>query len=439
MIFSFQFWLLVSAATLLIFGSVFYYTAFQKRRCESYCSILEGMVDIFTRDVYRDFPLFVKKMHNVLKVPAVFFCEYSESNALDLHAVIDPGTLIKAVSVDLTLTPFSLTKDYSLFKISAADCEFLKLLNQTGTPFIQIMPLVLSNGVIMGLIGIVYNKKPHESIFVKQILRLCASGIVSEYERDINERKNAYRLEQATLARKMDSMCMMARNVSHDMNNQLNAVLGYSDLLYKKIPPDAQLEKYLEGVISSARIGVDLTDKLMIFARRGKNVNVNVAVHNLIENAAAEVLLSRLVTGLTISTSLNAVDTNVKGDPTLLKIMLNNLISNAIDAMPQGGKISFITENLFFDDNVVIGKNKHLEFANGKYISISVCDEGIGMSANVKDHLFEPFFTTKKDKKNAGLGLATVWGSVKNHDGYIDVRSKKGSGSTFTVYLPVNQ
>lgn len=440
MVNSFPVWLFVSTVALLISGGVFYYTVFQKRCGDSYSGVLEGFVDIFTKGVYRDFSLLVEKMHDILNASAVFLGEYRAGRSIvDLHAATGHGNFAKEINVDIKETLFSQVKDGSLFRMRAADSEILILLNQTGRSFVQIVPLVLSSGTVFGLIGVVYNRKPRNLFFMKQLLRLCASGIVTEHERIANEMKLVYSLQQAALSRKMDSMCMMARNLAHDMNNQLNAVLGYSDLLYKRIPREAQLEKFLEGVISSARIGVDLTDKLIIFARRGKNTNVNVAVHHLIEGAAAELLSSKLIAGLTICTCLNAVDTIVKGDPALLKNMLKILSSNAIDAMPQGGKLSFVTDNLVFDKDSVVGISKLEAIPNGKYISISISDEGIGMDAPAKDHLFEPFFTTKSDKKRAGLGLATVWGCVKNHDGYIDVNSNIGSGSIFTVYIPINR
>jgi signal transduction histidine kinase len=436
----FLMWLFISAGVLLIFSFVFYYAVFQKRRSNSYSSLLEGIVDSFTKEVNSDFSLLVKKMHHTFNASAVFLGEYrADCSSVDLHVVTGRGNFTKVVTVDVNDIIFSQTKNCSSLRMRAADSDILKLLNQTGRPFLQIVPLVLSSGPVIGLICVVCNGKPRNHLFIKQLLRLCASGIVSEYERVANEKELVCRLQQAALSRKMESMSMMARNLAHDMNNQLNAVLGYSDLLYKKIPREVQLKKFLDGLSSSARIGVDLIDKLIIFARRGKNANVNVEIHHLIESAAAVLHSSNLAAGLTISTCLNAIDTIVRGDPALLKKMLNDLSFNAIDAMPLGGKLSLITENFFFDKDTVVGTSYLERIPKGKYVSISVCDEGVGMDANVKDHLFEPFFTTKTDKKRMGLGLATVWGCVKNHDGYVGVSSNIGVGSTVTVYLPINQ
>jgi signal transduction histidine kinase len=436
----FLMWLFTIAGVLLIFSFIFYYAVFQKKHSNSYSSLLEGIVDVFTKEVYNDFPLLVNKMHHTFNASAVFLGEYkADGSSVELHVATSRENFTKVVTVDVNDTVFDQKKNCFSLRMRAADSGILKLLNQTGRPFLQIVPLVLSNGSVVGSICVVCNSKPRNHLFIKQLIRLCASGIVSEYERVANEKEFVSRLQQAALSRKMESMSMMARNLAHDMNNQLNAVLGYSDLLYKKIPREVQLKKFLDGVTSSARIGVDLIDKLIIFARRGKNTNVNVAVHHLIEGAAAELLSSNLVAGLTIITCFSAIDSIVRGDPTLLKKMLDDLSYNAIDAMPLGGKLSLITKNMSFEKDTVVGTSYLEIIPKGKYILISVSDEGVGMDANVKDHLFEPFFTTKTDKKRMGLGLATVWGCVKNHDGYVGVSSKIGAGSMVTVYLPINQ
>ncbi len=249
--------------------------------------------------------------------------------------------------------------------------------------------------------------------------------------RDVTEKK---RIEaRLSHMQKMDAIGQLAGGVAHDFNNQLSGILGYAEILSLKLS-DSALKKYSDGIISVAIRSADLTKKLLAFARKGQFQLVPVDMHSLVDETI-EILMHSIDRRINIVKRYNAVSATVSGDPAQLQNALLNLGLNSRDAMPEGGTLTFETEDIRFEKD--LPKIQLMDVPEGRYLSIRVTDTGKGMDDAVKSHLFEPFFTTKESGKGTGMGLASVYGTVKNHNGTISVYSEEGHGTSVMVYLPL--
>ncbi|MGO9377131.1 MAG: PAS domain S-box protein [Dissulfurispiraceae bacterium] len=247
---------------------------------------------------------------------------------------------------------------------------------------------------------------------------------------DVTERKV---LEQQFIqAQKMESVARLAGGVAHDFNNMLGVILGHVELARMKMNPEDRINANLEEIQAAAQRSANLTRQLLAFARRQP---VTPKVVDLNDGVAAMLkMLQRL-----IGEDINLVFIPgsglwpVKVDPTQIDQLLANLCVNARDAIGGVGRITIETENIAFDKAYC---DIHIDFVCGEYVMLAMSDDGSGMSKEIIDHLFEPFFTTKEIGKGTGLGLATVYGIVKQNEGFIKVYSNPGEGTTFKVYLP---
>jgi signal transduction histidine kinase/CheY-like chemotaxis protein len=248
---------------------------------------------------------------------------------------------------------------------------------------------------------------------------------------DLSERK---RLEdQLRQSQKMESIGTLAGGIAHDFNNILTAIIGYSSLLQMKLSDKDPLRYSVEQILSSANRAATLTQGLLAYSRKqilnAQPVNVNEIIRRV------QLLLSRLIgEDIELKTILTDQDVTVMADAGQLEQVLMNLATNARDAMPEGGNLFIETEHL------VLGPESATlhEFSKpGTYALIAVTDSGCGMDEKTRERIFDPFFTTKEVGKGTGLGLAMVYGIVKQHGGTIDVYSEPGRGSTFKIYLPL--
>ncbi|MCK9420657.1 MAG: PAS domain S-box protein [Nitrospirae bacterium] len=249
--------------------------------------------------------------------------------------------------------------------------------------------------------------------------------------RDITEKKN---LEaQLFQAQKMEAVGLLAGGVAHDFNNILTVIVGYGSLLLKKTETDSATRGYVEQVLSAAERATNLTQNLLAFSRKQiinpKPVRLSEVVKHL------EKILTRVISeDIELKLFLATREASVMSDTGQLDQVLMNLATNARDAMPDGGSLIIETELVEFDNDYV---RRHIFAAPGKYMLISVTDTGKGMDAKTKEKIFEPFYTTKEVGKGTGLGLSMVYGIIKQHNGYINVYSEPGKGTTFKIYLPV--
>ncbi len=240
--------------------------------------------------------------------------------------------------------------------------------------------------------------------------------------------------EHLRRSEKLEALGQLAGGVAHDFNNQLQVILGQADELARGATDRGQRES-AELIVTAAQRSAALTSNLLAFARKSTRPPTPVDVHEVI--AEVEALLSRtLDRAIEVRHDLRAGPCVLSGDPAQLQNMLLNLALNARDAMPCGGRLTFSTEVVALDEREAL--LRHRDLGPGRYIAIGVTDTGTGISPDTRAHLFEPFFTTKSSGAGTGLGLASVYGTVRAHRGAIEVESAAGVGSTFRVYLPAS-
>jgi two-component system cell cycle sensor histidine kinase/response regulator CckA len=244
---------------------------------------------------------------------------------------------------------------------------------------------------------------------------------------------------QLQRAQKMEAIGTLAGGVAHDLNNILSAMLGYPELLLLDLPADSKMVPSLKAIRLSGEKAAAIVQDLLTLARRGvaitEVINLNRIVEDYLENPVLEKLRA-FHPGLVIETRLEKELLNVRGSSIHLSKTLMNLVSNAAEAMPQGGTVTIATENHYMD-HPILGYD---QVAEGDYATLIVSDTGEGIAPEDIDRIFEPFFTKKvMGYSGTGLGMAVVWGTVKDHNGYIDVQSTQGVGTTFTLYFPVTR
>jgi len=262
-------------------------------------------------------------------------------------------------------------------------------------------------------------------------------GMVLISHENISKRKQAeeenIKLEsQLQQAQKMEAIGQLAGGVAHDFNNMLGVIIGHTEMAMKAIGPSQPLFADLKEILKAARRSADLTRQLLTFARKQ-----TVAPQVLDLNQTIDGMLNMLRRLIGENINLIWVPGSglwpIKMDPSQIDQILANLCVNARDAIAGVGKLTVETENTSFDQEYCEG---HAGALPGEYVRISVSDTGIGMDKQTLTHIFEPFFTTKGVGEGTGIGLATVYGAVKQNNGYINAYSEPGLGTTFTIYIP---
>ena len=313
--------------------------------------------------------------------------------------------------------------------------EALQVLKESGhdLPFILISAVVSEETAVAAM-----KAGAHDYMIKRKLARL---GPV--IERELREAKTraarkaaeeALRQseEQLRHTQKMDAVGRLAASVAHDFNNILTAIMGHSDLLLRQMNNGHPLRQHVEPIEKCAQMAVTLTRQLLAFSRKEKASPRVLQLNDLIVNV--EKMLHRLIgADIEFKTVMDPKAGLIMADPGQIEQVIMNMVVNARDAMPNGGKLIVTTSNETFQETGPVISDKSNA---ASHLLLSITDTGTGMSEEVKARLFEPFFTTKPPGKGTGLGLATCFGIVKQNNGHIQVFSERGRGTTFRIYFP---
>jgi signal transduction histidine kinase len=244
---------------------------------------------------------------------------------------------------------------------------------------------------------------------------------------------------QLRKSQKMEAIGTLAGGVAHDLNNILSGVVSYPELLLMDVPPESPLRQPLLTIQESGQKAAAIVQDLLTLARRGVSVTEVMNLNQLIDqylNSPENHKILEYHPGVKVKTNLQPKIFNILGSPVHLSKTIMNLVSNAAEAMPSGGVIHITTENRYIDRPI----KGYDTVEEGDYVKLTVSDNGVGISPEDIDQIFEPFYTKKTmGRSGTGLGMAVVWGTVKDHDGYIDVQSELGEGTVFTLYFPITR
>jgi len=287
----------------------------------------------------------------------------------------------------------------------AGEFRFVQSTGDTRLLYTQTAPIISSSGEVVGHVGA---------------------------NEDITERRQ---LEaQLRQAEKMDAIGQLAGGIAHDFNNQLVGILGYAEMLREEAGSNPTLTRYADNILLAVKRSSDLTAQLLAFSRKGKYLTTTVDLHRVVFEVVS-LLKHSIDKRISIQQQLKANPSTTVGDPTQLQSAVLNLALNARDVMPDGGELVFATDVVELDEEYC--STVPYDVTPGSYLQVSVADTGTGMDEQTRARIFEPFFTTKEPGKGTGMGLAAVYGTIKNHKGSITVYSEPGHGSTFRLYLPL--
>jgi len=289
-------------------------------------------------------------------------------------------------------------------------------------------------------IGVLYmaNRTSDYSAIDLQLIETIANTIApmlhSRHQLNIKEKEKNLVEEQLHQSQKMEAFGLLAGSVAHDFNNHLSVILGNADIISLEMSGRSSYKENIEGITKAARSAASLTRQLLIFGHKNTALPEVISINDVI--IGIEKMLQRLLREDIRFVTAKSNDLEpVLMDPGQLEQVIMNIVINARDAMPKGGLITIETANLDLEE--AFFRAHGCKPAAGPYVLLSVSDSGVGMDGETRSRIFEPFFTTKKRGQGTGLGLATVYGLVKQAEGYVWAYSEPGKGTTFKIYIPV--
>jgi two-component system cell cycle sensor histidine kinase/response regulator CckA len=266
---------------------------------------------------------------------------------------------------------------------------------------------------------------------------LLAGYTIDITDRKLAEEEKRHLEERLQRAEKMESLGQLAGGVAHDLNNILGVLTGYSELLLGDIPEGSRSKTYVDKILQSTEKGAAIIQDLLTFARRGVTVSDVINLNSIISGFLRTPIFEKVKdyhSGVTFRTECDKSLLNIKGSPVHMEKTLMNLVSNAAESISGKGEVTIRTESRYLDKTL----QGYDEVREGNYAVLTVSDTGMGIPVENREKIFEPFYTKKKmGRSGTGLGLSIVWGTVKDHNGYIDVQTEVGKGTTFTLYFPV--
>jgi signal transduction histidine kinase len=321
--------------------------------------------------------------------------------------------------------------DYQLRGFSGIDA--LKMVLEAGKD----IPFIILSGVINEEVAVEAMKAGARDYIMKD----RTARLFPAIERELREAGERQRLRQAEAlnekhlryTQKMEAMENLSGGLAHEFNTVLTTIIGYSDIISRKMAQDDPLREYLTKILSAADRGSLLIRRMLVYCSRHGAHQHRINLSQLVEGLIPAI---EKTTGDRIKVITELSDNGVDAalDSTQMEQILTNLALNARDAMPDGGTVTVKTSRCMIDEGFI---QEHGFGTSGEYAYLSFSDNGKGMNNSTREKAFDPFFTTKEIGKGTGLGLALVYGMVKQHHGYITISSTEGNGTTVTIYFPV--
>jgi two-component system, cell cycle sensor histidine kinase and response regulator CckA len=293
-------------------------------------------------------------------------------------------------------------------------------------------PILSSSGTLLGTLAI-YHREPaapgeEELLLIESAAHLA--GIVIGRVRSDESRR--FLEEQLRHSQKMEAVGQLAAGVAHDFNNLLTPIMVYAEMLRRGLAEGSPQLRMVDAVSNAAQKAGDLTQKLLSFGRK-QALNISSLDLNEVIRSFSDIMRTTVRESIAVELRLCAAAAQLQGDRGQLEQILLNLLVNAQDAISGNGTISILTGHVVLDDEYA---RQHPGVKPGRYLQLAVSDDGCGIPEETLSRIYEPFFTTKEVGRGTGLGLATVHGIVKHHDGCIDVKSRPGAGTRFEIYFP---
>lgn len=329
--------------------------------------------------------------------------------------------------------PDIILSDYSLPQFTGL--QALRLVKEYNCE----APFILVTGSQTEDVAVACMKEGAADYILKSNLTRLPSAVQNALKRSQSEKEKAEAIkalrkseEQLLQSQKLEAVGRLAGGIAHDFNNLLTVIRGYSELTLKRLGEEDPLRRGIEEINSASGRAASLTHQLLAFSRKQVMQPRVLDLNSIVANI--EKMLRRMIgENIEMRTVIQPDLGNVKADPGQLEQVIMNLVVNARDAMPYGGKITIETSNVYLDDSYA---KQYVSVGSGAHVMLAISDTGIGMDEETKQHIFEPFFTTKELGKGTGLGLSTVYGIIKQSEGSIWVYSEAGRGTTFKIYLP---